>query len=447
MEQQAIYAGYSKEIVFDKQDAKLFYHDKCDKYDYLTAVGCGVIGGLIDVFLVGSPKDSFLGKWTDKQVDNVVTVFAKICGWKPKTGNEENVKSAIGFLEKKFKINYDQANNNGKHGAGGAVDGMTSKNHHMKSLAHSPDIIGLFFSILNQFTSTSTFLSEGQLITINTDTYELYGKDFFSKLFCGVVNWFGHIISDMAGSSGAKGRGSGIVIPFFELFQIFNLGEFKIGKDRQDLATLATRVFQEGYDFRFGLAMAIPVILSEMLVRLIWAMRRRFEYKLPIKECIPLNKYDNLRIMLIVSHGTLCVIDVSDAGIRSGGDALNFFLHINIIAWYRFTSLVLKEIFIRLGIAADIQQYLESIKIVNNQIHDYTSELERIDINQFRVESERNLAWSEELSQINDDSVLCLLLEKQVKAYNLEIPWGEDDNFQNWLSQKGEPLMIGRKVQ
>ena len=24
--------------------------DKCDKYDYLTAVGCGVLGGLIDVF-------------------------------------------------------------------------------------------------------------------------------------------------------------------------------------------------------------------------------------------------------------------------------------------------------------------------------------------------------------------------------------------------------------
>ena len=34
----------------------------------------------------------------------------------------------------------------------------------MKSLAHSPDIIGLFFSILNQFTSTSTFLNDGQLI-------------------------------------------------------------------------------------------------------------------------------------------------------------------------------------------------------------------------------------------------------------------------------------------
>ena len=46
--------------------------DKCDKYDYLTAVGCGAIGGMIDVFLVGSPKDSKLLKWTDTQVDKTV---------------------------------------------------------------------------------------------------------------------------------------------------------------------------------------------------------------------------------------------------------------------------------------------------------------------------------------------------------------------------------------
>ena len=25
--------------------------DRCDKYDYLVAVGCGAIGGIIDIFL------------------------------------------------------------------------------------------------------------------------------------------------------------------------------------------------------------------------------------------------------------------------------------------------------------------------------------------------------------------------------------------------------------
>ena len=29
----------------------LFREDKCDKYDYLAAVACGAVGGLVDIFL------------------------------------------------------------------------------------------------------------------------------------------------------------------------------------------------------------------------------------------------------------------------------------------------------------------------------------------------------------------------------------------------------------
>lgn len=35
--------------------------DQCDKYDYLAAVACGAVGGMIDIFLVGAPKSSTLG--------------------------------------------------------------------------------------------------------------------------------------------------------------------------------------------------------------------------------------------------------------------------------------------------------------------------------------------------------------------------------------------------
>ena len=81
--------------------------DKCDKYDYLAAVACGAIGGMVDIFFVGMPGESKLGDWTDQQVDNVVKSFAKKMGWKPNTQNTDNAKSAIGFLERKFKVNYD----------------------------------------------------------------------------------------------------------------------------------------------------------------------------------------------------------------------------------------------------------------------------------------------------------------------------------------------------
>ena len=49
----------------DKNAEALFYHDKCDKYDYLLAAGCGVIAGLTDIFLVDTPKDSKLQQLTD----------------------------------------------------------------------------------------------------------------------------------------------------------------------------------------------------------------------------------------------------------------------------------------------------------------------------------------------------------------------------------------------
>ena len=140
--------------------------DKCDTCDYLVAAACGAIGGLVDIFLVGAPGESVLGKWTDTQVDNAVKGFAKLAGWKPKAEQSGNVSSAIGFLEKTFKVNYDQRHS----GDVGGLFNMSAKNHHMMSLAHSPDIVGLFFSILNQFTSTSSFVSGGKLITIKTET-------------------------------------------------------------------------------------------------------------------------------------------------------------------------------------------------------------------------------------------------------------------------------------
>jgi len=52
----------------DKNLKTYFYHDKCDIYDYLIAVGCGAVAGLADIFLVGAPGDSMLGAWTDEQV-------------------------------------------------------------------------------------------------------------------------------------------------------------------------------------------------------------------------------------------------------------------------------------------------------------------------------------------------------------------------------------------
>ncbi|MDM8558273.1 hypothetical protein [Candidatus Parabeggiatoa sp. HSG14] len=316
----------------------------CDKYDYMIAGTCGVIGGLIDVFLVGMPGKGKLTKVADNAVDAAVEKFASACGWKGARQGSNPTKSAIRFLEikKNFKVNYDQTSTNGKNGTSGKVKDLYPKNHHIKSLGHSPDFMGCFFSILGQFTNTAHFVDGGKLLTVETKNFELQGSNFVAKIFSGFVNWLGHLFSDVAASSGTSGRGSGIPIPFYSLLQFVDVGAF--GKDRQSFAKIAVQVFEKGYDFRHGLALAIPVLVTELLTRLMWVVKQHSYHKKAWSECLPSASNPELRRMLLIGHGSLCLIDVGDAALRSSGNMLQFLLRTNLVGWARFGTLVLKEL-------------------------------------------------------------------------------------------------------
>jgi len=431
-------------LICNETPDTLLNHDQCDKYDYLAAVGCGAVAGLIDIFLVGSPADSKLQSWTDAQVDKCVMNFSRMLGWNPRPGKENSIASAIGFLENKFSVNYDQRHS----GDIGGIFNMSAKNHHMKSLAHSPDIVGLFFSILNQFTSTSTFLSEGQLITINTEASELVGGNLIAKLFCGVANWFGHIMSDIAGSSGGRGnagRGSGVCAPFYELFSVCNFGRINISDDPSHpnlvtLGRLATRAFEEGYDARYALTAAIPVITCDLSIRLIWSLRRYFQMGLPLRECIPSSHHDSLRTMLLFGNATLCVMDGIDAAVRSGGNWLAFFMRLNLVAWGRMVMLVFKEICIRLNVTVGLEKMLESFKRINEALCAYLHELEKIDIETFKRETEEYNQLLSSLSTINDENALSVYLNDVFEKLDIQKPWQGD--FDDFMSDTGGQLVF-----
>lgn len=412
----------------------LRHNDKCDKYDYIIAIACGTISGLIDAFLVGAPGDSVIGKWTDAQADKCVMAFAKMNGWNPRAGKENSVASAIGHLEKTFKVNYDQRHSADVNG----LFNMNTRNHHMKSLAHAPSPVGLFFSILNQFTSTSTFLSNGQMIMIQTDTFVLQGNNFISKLFCGFTNWVGHLMSDFVGSSGSKGnggRGSGIVMPFYELFGMCNFGSF--GQHRQSLATLATQAFENGCDARFGLTMALPVVLCETSIRLIWGIRQYFQFKRPLKECIPTEKHDSLRVMLLCGHGALCLVDGVDAVIRSCGNPLMILVRINLVGWCRLVQLAIKEICIRTGIPLDIECEIEALKRINQALAVYLAELEKIDFEAFKRETKACAEITALIENAQTEDELGLALDKSIELMGIKLCWREThDSFDAFMSDK-----------
>ncbi len=331
----------------------------CDKLDYILSASSGALCGLIDIFLVGKPGESPIGNITDKWFGERTKDFAKLCGWKD---NEKGLKSAIGFLEKKFKIPYDL------RGAGDAasfVFDINPKNHHFKSLGHNPTILGLFFSILDQFADTTTFVTGGELIALQKASdgkFELRGKDVPSKLFCGFVNWFGHLISDISGSSGGKTRGMGIPSPFWawtnDIIAIKrSLAEkthLNISPSEFDnsINELALEIYNKGYDVRFQVAQAIPVFLNELIVRLIYSIRRLIKYfsnnergersfKSLWSACEPFSNA-TVKRMLTVAHGTFCLVDIGDATVRGfalGAGTFNvteFVMRLNIVGIGRF---------------------------------------------------------------------------------------------------------------
>lgn len=326
----------------------------CDKLDYALAASSGVLCGIIDIFLVGKPGESPLGDVTDKWFANRTTDFAKLCGWDGK--GDDPLSSAIGFLEKKFKIPYDQR---GAGDAASIIFDLNPTNHHFKSLGHNPTLLGLFFSILDQFTNQSHFVSGGELISLqNADgKFELRGNSVPAKFFCGFVNWFGHLISDMSGSSGSKGRGMGIPSPFWawtnDIIAIKRKLNIPVSQFDNTINELALSIYKEGYDIRFQATQVIPVFINEIIVRLVYAIRRLVKYFVTTekeersasamwKACEPFSN-PTVKRMLIVAHGTFCMMDLGDATIRAfitGGGTFNvteFFLRLNIVGVGRFT--------------------------------------------------------------------------------------------------------------
>lgn len=326
---------------------------ECDKTDYILAATSGAVCGVIDIFLVGKPGESPIGNIADKWFANRTMDFAKMCGFK---GDDTSLSAAIRFLEKKFKVPYDQS-------VGGGIFkellNLTPDNHHFKSLGHNPTLLGLFFSILDQFTNTSSFVADGELITLNNSDgkFELQGNNIPSKLFCGFANWFGHIISDMSGSSTSKGRGMGIPSPLWswtnDIIAIKRKLNIPASEFDKSINELALQMFKEGYDTRFQTAQAIPVFVNEMLVRLVYSIRRLVRYFIITKKdersfktlwrsCEPFSNA-TVKRMLTVAHGTFCLVDAGDAAIRgiaTGGGSFNvveFFMRLNIVGVGRFT--------------------------------------------------------------------------------------------------------------
>ena len=142
-----------------------------------------------------------------------------------------------------------------------------------------------------------------------------------------------------------EGSISEMTAPFFEMFQLCNFGNINAdgNRVRADIASLTEKMYERGYDLRFAQTMAIPVVLNEICIRLLWSIKSHFYHGRTWEESFPFGNQPELRRMLLVGHGACCMVDVIDAGVRSS-TVIDFALHMNFVAWSKFSMSAFREL-------------------------------------------------------------------------------------------------------
>lgn len=342
-----------------------------DGMDYMVAVGSGVLAGIIDSFWVGAFSLDRGKEWSNDKVNQFVVKVAQTQGYEG-----DDLQGAIRSLEGKYGTPSDS--NTSDFGGG--------LQHHLRDFAHHPNLVGLIFSLLTQFTGKAYGTDENGLFkVVDVENMKLIGKDIPQKFLFGAVYWFFHIVSDMAGSSSNPGAGTGLpgpllslakelsVLPFFKnihigdnslsvwISKLFN-GTLLAKRDSNGKITEPVRFdlrAEIGVVYELG-RQAIPVIINECIVRAFYFIRR---LAMEIKEknirqvrqlaqvdwdkTLPWRNRTIVR-MLTIATGTFTLIDLGDAAIRgaikSGGNLAmltkEFLLRVNFVGVGRFAIAV-----------------------------------------------------------------------------------------------------------
>lgn len=337
--------------------------NQADGIDYTVAVASGIIAGIIDSVWVGEFSIDGANDWGNDKVDNFVVKIAQSQGYEG-----SDLEGAVRYLEEKFPIASDKATNN----FGGGLQ------HHLRDFSHHPTPVGLFFSLLTQFTGKVYGTDEaGRFKVVPIDATGLIGKNFPEKITFGVVKWFFHMVSDMAGSSTSIGKGTSgtglpgplvsflkeiSALPIFRNMNENGYKEFSVWISKLFNGTLLGKRDENGkvteavkFDLRTEMGVAhelgrqsIPVIVNECVVRGFYFVRRLFneiqdnnvksvsELKnINWKKTLPFKNRTVVR-MLTISTGTFMAFDIADAAIRSGGFNAACILRINFVGVGRF---------------------------------------------------------------------------------------------------------------
>lgn len=332
---------------------------RLDKYDISIAALAGILSATVDILLVGIPKKTSTGikggplsnyvrDWFDKQF--------------PPNEMEKLAQSKIS------KVPYDAQDN---RNTTTYVDGLSSYYHRLLSLGHDP-LLGFIFGVFDILTGRMTTIDKnGKIVSQIMDNY---GDRTEMNIFEAIAKQIIHLKSDITTSMG-------LPAPLMSLFNLLQFGS--IGEAEQTIAEIVQGMYYEGYDFIHFCSMSIPVMITEVIIRLGYAFKRIKEGH-TLKESIPFSldreKHPKLATMLFIGHFSATAINAGKVFFTKNPIAINY------PQWIEFAKYSYKQLKWGLLEKPKLQdEYVrgkinEELQEVYNDIDDYFNEFEKNNI-------------------------------------------------------------------
>ena len=353
---------------FDYIDVELT-DPKADKYDYLFAASSGLLTASLNILWSGKFNIIKSDKWGSKKRLDFFIKVSSLIGY---DGN--NLKEAIEFILKTCNIDSKTVENI-------IIDGINKEVINIKKI-HG--VIGLYFSILSQFTSEDYFIDGDQVISNKLTNDIVLGESVSEKIIFGIYFWATKLIVDAGQEEIEKLNLPKQVIENLSLLASLNVikdikdkfeGEghlvtynYIINQFKNAKVNIGGKLSKFDLDDEVGIISrmtkgAFPVIANDLIVRLFYFVRRLYKeiidnniltYKEMINidssKYIPKNSRSLTR-MLTVSSGVFMAVTTGISFVKSKGDVGKFLLNINIVGIGYFS----------VALSADLKYIVEDI--------------------------------------------------------------------------------------
>lgn len=291
---------------------------RLDAVDYSICAMAGIIAAAVDILLVGIPKKTKEGLKAGALSNYIRQEFEKKF---PPSEMEKLANS------KKSKVPYDAQD--GRNTVK-SVEGLSSYYHRLLSLGHDPllgFVVGVF-DIMNG--SMTTIDKRGKIVS---QVMECYSDRKETSLFAALAKQFYHLISDVNTSMGLPAPMMGL----FNLIQVGSIGEYE-----QTIAEMVQGMYYQGYDFIHFCSMSLPTMIVEVIVRVLYFLKRMKEGG-SLKESVPTtlrrDLHPKLSTMLFIAHSSAAAINAGKVYFSQNPMAINY---PQWIAFARYSFLQLK---------------------------------------------------------------------------------------------------------